>query len=278
MKNTHILVRPGELFLKGKNRSFFENKLINNIKIKSKIEQVQLIRGRFILPYFPEHAILRKIFGIVSYSPAKKVAKDIEDIKKAALQTIKEKEGTFKVETKRSDKNFPIKSPELNRLVGEHIEKNSLLTFKMETPNHILHIEINQKGTYLFTDITSCFGGMPTGIEGKVVLLVENEASILAGILMMKRGTTILPVSLTGNKELSLLNSFSPTKLNLKLFNTNEEIEKFAFDERIDILVTGQHLENFEKAKTQLVIFRPLIGYNKKEVKEQLSVFNFQQI
>ena len=275
MNPTHLVVRYGELFLKGKNRPFFEKKLVDNIKNRTNPSKVQKIPGRLILDYFPNHSFLKKIFGLVSYSPAQKVENDLTKIKETALKLVSGMKGSFKVVSKRSDKNFPLKSPQLSAIIGQYIEENSNLTFKMENPHNIIYIEINQKGIYLFTEIIPCLGGLPTGVEGKVLLLLEDKASILAGILMMKRGTNLLPVSLTGNKDLSLLNSFSPLNLKLEIFYSLQELENYASTHGVDILVTGQQFENLEKSEIDLVSFRPLIGYSDKEVKEQLAVFGF---
>ena len=146
MNYSHLLLRYGEIFLKGKNRGTFEKKLVDNIKKIAKIKDVNRIRSRLIVDYFDNHSLLRNVFGLVSYSSAVRSEKDVEEIKKAALELLMKQKGSFRVETKRSDKNFPIKSPDLNVLIGKYVEENSDFKFQFKNPEITLHIEINQDG------------------------------------------------------------------------------------------------------------------------------------
>ena len=110
MDYNSILLRYGEIFLKGKNRPMFERKLISNIEQIAKVK-VKNIRSRLVINYFENHSILKKVFGLVSYSPTLKIETDIEEIKKYSLKMLSARTGSFKVKTKRSDKRFPINSP-----------------------------------------------------------------------------------------------------------------------------------------------------------------------
>jgi len=270
--HTHLLIRVGEIFLKGKNKNLFENKLVDNLK-KITGKPVKKLRSRYVLEYFVNHCIIKNVFGLTSYSPALKVEKDIEKIKEAALKLVKK--GTFKVETKRSDKSFPIKSLEINRIVGKYVEDNSPAEFRMKQPQLILSIEINQDLAYLFTERISCFGGLPTGVEGRVLLLVEDSASLLAGLLFMKRGSSIYPVSFS-KKDISFLQNFNPEKLNLIIIKDFFELERFSEKKKINLLVSGQTFKTYEQYGVGLTTFRPLIAYDQKEIKGLLSTFNFQ--
>jgi len=294
MYYNNLLLRLGEIFLKGKNRSLFENKLVDNVKKITGIEDVKKLRGRLVINYFPNHYLLKRVFGLVSYSPVIKVEKDVEKIKKNVLKVLNDyfdkelntKLKTFKIETKRSDKSFPIKSPEMNVLVGKYVEENSNFEFDFNKPSVNLGIEINQDATYLFLETISCFGGLPTGVEGKVLLLVEHEASLLAGLLFMKRGCTILPVAFAGKNEhsnkinheeidVSLLQKYSPHRLKLKVVKDSFELEKFAKENKIEVLVSSQTFENYKEYSTSLLVFRPLIAFSEKEIKEKLEKFSF---
>lgn len=265
-----ILLRPGELFLKGKNKEWFEKKLADNIKKIAGVKNVKKLRSRFVITYFNTHPILKNIFGLISYSPAVRVEKDFEEIKKKALELIKSKEGTFKVETKRSDKCFSIKSPEMNFLIGEHIEQNSNFEFNFEKPDNLLKIEVNQEGAYLFFEVVPCFGGLPTGTSGKVALLIEDKTSLLAGLLFMKRGCEIFPLGVN-KTEISLLQKFSPSKLNLSEIKDFKELGLFCERENITVLVSGQTLEKYKRYKTKLTTMRPLIAYSEKEIEKELE-------
>ncbi|MBU0456516.1 MAG: THUMP domain-containing protein [Nanoarchaeota archaeon] len=268
-----ILLRYGEIFLKGKNRNIFERKLIENIKKITGIKKIENLRSRFVVDYFTNHKSLKLVFGLVSYSPALRVDRDIEKIKEKVLEILKMKKGTFKIETKRSDKTFPIKSPDMNTLVGIFVEENSNFKFSFEKPDHIIKIEINQEGAYLFLEIERCFGGLPVGVGGNVLLLVEDEISLLAGLLFMKRGCNVFPVCLGSEKDISLLQKFSPTKLELKAVKDFFEIEKYAKDKKIKVLVSRQNFNNLNNYKTELIVMKPLIAYDDKKIKKELKEF-----
>lgn len=263
-----LLLRYGELFLKGRNQGLFLRKLMANTKKITGAKYVKKTQGRLILGYFAEHPKLRQVFGLNSYSPAWRAAKELEEIKETALKLLEEelregrkKKGTFRLEARRSDKSFPVKSPELKILVGKYIEeKNKNLRFDFAKPQTVLEIEINQEGAYLFFETISCFGGLPTGVEGKVYLLLENEASLLAGLLMMKRGSSIIPV---GKGDISLLEKFSPEKLELRK----------GIEEPDMPIVVGQTFENYHKLDIDNLIFRPLIGFSEGKVREELGRF-----
>ena len=224
------------------------------------------------MPYFPEHKALRRVFGLVSYSPAVRTEKNAEEIKRKAFELLRGRKGTFRVMTRRSDKTFPITSPEFNRMVGQYIEQETNLEFSLDSPEFLLEIEINQEGAYLFFETIPCGGGLPTGVEGKVLLLIENEASLLAGLLFMKRGCNIVPVAFA-EKDISLLQAFSPAELKLHLIKDFSELEQLAAKKEISILVTGQVLGEEVKWKTSLTIMKPLVAYSKGQIQEQLNKY-----
>ncbi|HIJ11713.1 TPA: hypothetical protein HA278_06655 [Candidatus Woesearchaeota archaeon] len=252
---THILLRYGEIFLKGKNKPYFVKKLLSNIHAITG-KKAQDVRSRFVMPYFDNHIDLKRVFGLTSYSLSVRVEKDIDLIvKQAALLAGS---GSFKIATKRSDKSFPITSPDMNVQVGQYVESHSDATFSFDTPDVIIHIEINQEGAYLFTDKVPCFGGLPTGVEGKVELLVENQASLLAGLLFMKRGCTVIPV-MKNDVDISVLEKYSPGQLVKK--------EK----EEGNLLVSGQTFETLSEYDEEGTVFRPLIAYSDERIKRELE-------
>jgi len=255
-----ILLRYGEIFLKGKNKNVFENKLVSNIKKISGVGEVKLLRARLVVNYFSEHCLLRRVLGLVSYSPATKVEKDLDEIKKEAVSLLKDKKGKFKVVTKRSDKRFPSTSPEINVEIGKFIEASlESLEFAFKDPDYVLNLEINQDGAYLFTEVVPCFGGLPVGVEGKVTLLYEGEESIVAGWLMMKRGVgiDIFPVKKLNGADFEILQRFSPTKIMVL-----EELYE-------NSLVSGQNFSNLKDYGFENEIFRPLIAFSDSEINEK---------
>lgn len=263
MAFTHLIVRYGELFLKGKNRKFFEQQLEGNLTTQISGISLKKTQGRAILGYFSDHHLLKRIFGIVSYSPAIRVHQNLEEIKESVIDLLKKNKGTFKVETNRADKTFPGKSPEISQEIGKYVEKHTSLKFALDA-QLVVTVEINQAGAFIFLEKIPCFGGLPVGVEGKIIVLLENEASILAGLLFMKRGCQILPVA-PSIRDISLLQKFSPEKLELQIVGDFNEMQ-------VDFAVSGQTLSNM-KEYGDFITFRPLIAYREKEIKEQLERF-----
>lgn len=271
-----IIVRCGEMFLKGGNLPYFENKLLQNTRAITGISSITKLRGRLLLPYFPTHSSLRRIFGISSYSPAFKAEKTLEGLQKTALTMLGGKSGTFKIETRRSDKRFPLTSPQISKEVGKYIEANTKWQFDFLNPQIMLYIEINNQGAYLYTEIVAGAGGLPVGTAGKIHLLLETEADILAGILMMKRGCTVIPLCVGNENNITLVQKFSAQKITPILFKNKLELKKYVREKNINFLVNG---ENFEKRKGYLkdiVVFKPLIAYTKKEIRDELLFFSLQ--
>ena len=142
-----LLVRYGEIGLKGKNIRSFEKKLVSNIRkaVASFPDAVVLDKhGRVVVEYEPHNqdAIIEavnNVFGVVSVSPAVRMDRDIENLKVECLklmQRLMEEQDikTFKVETRRADKSYPLKTPEINQIVGAHLYKN-LQPIKVDVNN-----------------------------------------------------------------------------------------------------------------------------------------------
>jgi len=197
-----ILVRYGEIILKGNNRKYFENKLVENIKYVLKDEDVKIIYSQariFVEPADIDRmdAImtkLTKVFGIVSVSPAVKTEANMDSIIKTSIDLIKENafEDTFKVEARRQDKSFPLTSPEICRTVGHHILENvEGMKVDVVNPKITLNVEV-RNGAYIYFETVPAFGGMPVGTNGKGLLLVSGGIdSPVAGFMLAKRGVEI---------------------------------------------------------------------------------------
>ncbi|MDR7857020.1 tRNA uracil 4-sulfurtransferase ThiI [Tissierella sp.] len=203
-----LSVSLGEIALKGLNRKYFEDKLIKHIRNAIKdigFEKIYKEQGKIYIEAeehnFPQMTNrLRKVFGLVYISPCIRVGKDVADIEKAALDIMKhkmekEKISTFKIETNRADKNFPIKSPDFSRQMGGFILKNfDKLSVDVHKPDTFLFIDIKQN-VYVYTDKIKGHGGMPIGTNGKGLLLLSGGIdSPVAGFLMAKRGVEISAV------------------------------------------------------------------------------------
>ncbi|MBW3000235.1 hypothetical protein KY339_06205 [Candidatus Woesearchaeota archaeon] len=269
--NSTYIIRYGEIALKGRNRILFERKLIENIENvlkQNNIEHsIKKLRGR-IFVYAEKDPInyLKKIFGIVSVSHAVETDLEIEKIKETAEKLLEKKNfNSFRVTASRANKNFELKSPEIESQLGAFVveklnKKVSLKEFDLK-----LGVEIFDKA-YLFTEKVYCFGGLPVGITGNVVCLIENENDLIAAWLMMKRGCNIFPVSFK-EIELGLLKKYY-LENELKIVKNIKEIAKIAEKNNCRALVLGQTMENFEDLGLEMLVLRPLIGYTKEQINE----------
>lgn len=203
MQYDHILIRYGELALKGKNRKKFVEKLQQNIRHKlTEFPDVKVKRtqGRmFVLlegqdPY-PIIEKVKNIFGIHSLSLAIKVENDLEAIKEAALYALTNSENvqTFKVSVKRINKQFAVRSQELNQILGGHLLSNTDgYTVDVHQPDIEVKVEIRQEATYITSSVIKGAGGLPVGTSGKTLLLLSGGIdSPVAGYFAMKRGVEI---------------------------------------------------------------------------------------
>lgn len=195
MNDSVIVIRYAELYLKGKNRSFFENLLIENIKKSlTGIDcKLRFNRSRYeVYDYTEETKILdrlKKVFGIHSVSVAVKCEANIDRICEVAKGV--DFVGTFKVATNRADKTFPMTSTEVSATVGGAIlSAHPKLKVDVINPQNILNIDIREDGyAYIFKDKIPCSGGMPVGSSGKGLLLLSGGLdSPVAGYMMAKRG------------------------------------------------------------------------------------------
>lgn len=200
-----LIVRYGEISLKGLNRPYFENTLLRNIKnVLMPINKLNVYKahGRIYidLDNCDEDEIIQevtRVFGIVSVSVSYIFDGDIDEICQVALNQTKEcleNKGikTFKVDTKRANKKFKLKSMEISRIVGGYILKNiPELSVDVHNPDLIVHIEVRDKN-YVYVDKIEGFGGMPYGTSGKAMLLLSGGIdSPVAGWLMAKRGVRL---------------------------------------------------------------------------------------
>lgn len=205
MKADIILLKYGEISLKGLNRPMFERQLISNVaKALAPLGKFSVRKSQSTIYVEPledsadtELAVerLSKVFGIVNICPAAKCEKTIESIEKTTLECLSQmdiKGKTFKVEAKREDKQFPMNSPQICRHMGGVILKNTDgLSVDVHNPDILVQIEI-RKEAYIFTQKVSGAGGMPIGTAGRATLLLSGGIdSPVAGWMIAKRGVRL---------------------------------------------------------------------------------------
>ncbi|MBD9009269.1 MAG: tRNA 4-thiouridine(8) synthase ThiI [Clostridiales bacterium] len=205
MKADIILLKYGEISLKGLNRPMFERQLISNVaKALAPLGKFSVRKSQSTIYVEPledsadtELAVerLSKVFGIVNICPAVKCEKTIESIEKTTLECLLQMDingKTFKVEAKREDKQFPMNSPQICRHMGGVILKNTDgLSVDVHNPDILVQIEI-RKEAYIFTHKVSGAGGMPIGTAGRATLLLSGGIdSPVAGWMIAKRGVRL---------------------------------------------------------------------------------------
>lgn len=190
-----IMIKYGELTTKKDNRKEFIKILTQNIErlIDEKIEIIK-DNSRMFIKCEDEIVAqkLKKIFGIHGISIVYKVNNNYEEVLKKSLEIMDKNKKTFKVITKRSDKDFDIKSMDYSRHLGGLILKNSNYKVDVHNPEITLNVEIRKEGTYIYTDEIKGPGGYPVGVQGKGLLMLSGGIdSPVAGYLAMKRGVNI---------------------------------------------------------------------------------------
>lgn len=207
MKKNLYLVRCGEVALKGMNRPYFERILLERLKKAISVYEgteahwkngLMLVRVDASVPTMEVVKKCSKVFGIASVSPAVEAPKDIDAIGHAAAEFMNrliEEEGikTFKIKGKRSDKNFPVKSPEIGRVVGAIVLKEcKVLSVDVHNPDCELYVDVRHEGAYIYRDKIKGFGGLPLGTNGRGMILMSGGIdSPVAAFMMAKRGMTI---------------------------------------------------------------------------------------
>jgi len=194
-----IMIKYGELTTKKANRKVFINMLENNVNKILKNEGYKITKDR-VRMYIEcssdslDNIVkkLKKVFGIHGIVIVDKVDTNIESIKNKVLEKINNNYKTFKVNTKRADKNFEIHSMEFNNIIGGFVLKNTNLKVDVHNPDILINIEIRKEGTFIYTNEIKGIGGYPVGIQGKGLLMLSGGIdSPVAGYLSLKRGVDL---------------------------------------------------------------------------------------
>lgn len=198
-----ILVRYGEIALKGKNRGRFEKQLRQNLEraVQEYGAGVNKMHGRFMISGPEENRDqimerISKVFGVVSFSEVKEAALDIAEIKQLAREMagrLPAAKKEFRIETRRANKKFPYPSPEVSRIIGAHLQEHyPHLAVNLNRPAFTLAVEISYDRAYLYLDRVKGPGGLPVGISGRALLLLSGGIdSPVAGWLAQKRGLAL---------------------------------------------------------------------------------------
>jgi len=299
------IVRCGEVALKGMNKPYFERVLVERIKKStSKFEKVEVKRHEGLIFVRTPQSVdsgelikaVSKVFGVASISPAVETHSTMEAVGEAAVSymlNLIEERGikTFKVESKRADKAFPVKSPEISRAIGGAVLKGcKVLSVDVHNPDCLLYIDVRRESSFIYEQKIAGFGGLPLGTNGKgLVLLSGGIDSPVAAWLMAKRGMMIEAVhfhsypytseraqekveelgkvvaSYCGRFKMHVINLL-PIQEELAQHCPEEEMtilvrrfmmkiaEKIAKDENCDMLITGENLGQVASQTAQSLV------------------------
>ena len=253
MEYSHIIVRYGELTLKSGNRNEFLKKLTKNIRYNLQDLSgfhIQTKRDRMYIHLDNNEDIeeiikkLKRIPGIHNFSPVLRSSLDTEEAKKVIdnlLQTKLDKEYTFKIQTKRPNKNFEFHTNELNNIFGSHVLVNyKNLKVNVKKPDFIINVEVRSEGIFIFTDFIKGAGGFPVNTSSKALLLLSGgiDSPVAAHTLQVK------------GVEVEMIHFQSPP------FTSQDALQKI-FDLTIKLSeVVGKikiHVVNFTKLQTEIV-------------------------
>ena len=192
--NEIILIKNGELALKGLNRRSFEETLAKNIqRAAAPYGGVKVWRSQSTMFVTPlegadvEEAVdaISKVFGIASLSRAAEVSKDMDVILPAVCEYLSDElkeAGSFKVNAKRADKKFPLKSPDICAAAGEYIlDKFPHLTVDVHNPDLIVTVEIRDTSAYIHKQPIKGAGGLPVGTGGRACVMISGGIDISVG-------------------------------------------------------------------------------------------------
>ena len=234
-----IILHLHELTLKGKNRTWFENILINNIKShlnQLPYSKIKLIAARIIILdidinlWDKYKKTIKGIIGIRNFLLAKKLPLDIDEIMKECLLICQNKKDTnsFRISSRRQNKSFKYNKNEINTIVGEHVQKNIELSVKLKNPDLNIIVEIVNNDVYVGYKKIDAFGGLPVGTGEKALSLISSGIdSPVASFNIIKRGVELDYIhfhsSPTTSRQsiynvISILKVLSRYQLNCKLY------------------------------------------------------------
>ena len=199
----HIIAHYHEIALKGKNRPFFVNKLLDNLRDATKgtgVDNAKDQGGRVILSLASDAREdlvkdrVSKVFGIANFAFGYRTSNDVEVLKEAVLRHIKDNAfKSFRVSTKRGYKEYPLTSMDVDRLIGAHIKGATGAKVDLTHPELTVFIEVLSKEAFFYTEKFQGQGGLPVGTGGKVACLLSGGIdSPVAAYRMMKRGCSVL--------------------------------------------------------------------------------------
>lgn len=236
----------------------------NNIAFSS----ISNPQGRIIVSTKNERAVnvLKNVFGISSMSFAREVDRNLQKIKSEALSLYRRRaryDEAFRISTQRLDKDFPLTSQEVNALVGAYIVEKEKARVNLDSPDLDIGIEILHRAAYLFVGRVPAYGGLPVGVQGKVLVDLKDRRSAVAAWMMLKRGCELVAY---GNREMLPF---------LELFSYGHPIKYVPGPEKAKNCL-AMIFSDLELEKRKIPSFYPLLGLNEQKIQE-IEALIFQE-
>lgn len=265
-----IIVGYSEIALKGKNRGMFERQLVANIRncVKKPAKIIRVFGRIYILTDEAAIPCLQRVFGINSLAYAWRCAKRLEEIESGVIEILsKQKFRSFRITTQRLDKGFALTSTELDRRLGKLVLERFNARVELTRPELNLGVEISD-ACYLFTERHKGAGGLPVGTQGRLLALIRNERDVLAAVLMMKRGCSVVPVVMGKPEGLEWIGVYSCGQpIHTKRITDLTQILGVAKGLGIEAVCSGDELRKLTEFPEGLVGFYPLVGLNPAEIR-----------
>jgi thiamine biosynthesis protein ThiI len=236
-----VLLKFGEIVLRGRNRWRFYNQLHENVHRATRgLGKVRFQQRGGVLALVSEDrhdelfARVRDVIGAAAVHPALIVAKTPDAAAEVAVELLRDRAGTFAVRARRRVKTFPLDSQELAILVGSRVQEELALPVDLNHPDHEIHLEVDKDEIYAFTEKLPGRGGLPVGTSGRALVLLSGGIdSPVAGYRMMKRGLRCDFVHFSGRP-------FTGPESIYKAYAQAATLDRFQYDSRLFIVGFGQ--------------------------------------
>lgn len=263
-----VLMKLGEIVLKGSNRKLFERRLHNNIRnavrdlgevrVSQRGSGVIIVRlpGASDLEVAAIAERMHDVMGVVWVHQVRRVAKDIDAITDIALRSLAGASGSFAVRARRRDKRFPLNSSEMAVHIGARIKEQFGLPVRLKNPDNTVFIEVDKDEAFVFTDGTPGQGGLPVGMSGRgLVLMSGGIDSPVAAHRMMRRGLKVDFLHFSGMP-------FTGPESIYKAYSLVRELDRFQVGSRLFVVPFGkaqQQLKSSGIERLQIVAQRRLM-------------------
>ncbi len=275
-----LLVRFGELALKSPYvRRQLRDRLVANIQDLFAVDEIEcLTRADHARVYVDVDDIpaassaLRRVFGIVSFSPARETTSDPEDIAKVVLELAKDRlrdGGSFAIRARRSG-THPYTSQDLAKLLGRRIQDAvPKATVNLNAPEVEIHAEVRENRGFVFTEIVDGPGGLPLGSQGRGLALVDSDAGMVAAWLAMKRGCKVTVAAANGTKAHDALRRWDP-HLKVLSWERDVDLQELVRVSRSEAVFLGSRIAEVESTKPALEVpvFHPVVGLDDVRLRE----------